>query len=135
MLKRTRMRMNSIGFTLIEILIALFIFAVVSKTLITSATQSVSQTGLVQDKTIAHWIALNELSQIRSNIRLEDDYPQTGTTQTEVNMLNSDWLVEVEVSATENDNVRRISVDVFRDELDRDEEYSMITLTSFVGKY
>jgi|TARA_Y100000310_G_scaffold191949_1_gene191892 general secretion pathway protein I len=127
--------MNSIGFTLIEILIALFIFAVVSKTLITSATQSVSQTGLVQDKTIAHWIALNELSQIRSNIRLEDDYPQTGTTQTEVNMLNSDWLVEVEVSATENDNVRRISVDVFRDELDRDEEYSMITLTSFVGKY
>lgn len=80
MLKRTRMRMNSIGFTLIEILIALFIFAVVSKTLITSATQSVSQTGLVQDKTIAHWIALNELSQIRSNIRLEDDYPQTGTT-------------------------------------------------------
>lgn len=50
-------------------------------------------------------------------------------------MLNSDWLVEVEVSATENDNVRRISVDVFRDELDRDEEYSMITLTSFVGKY
>jgi hypothetical protein len=50
-------------------------------------------------------------------------------------MLFTDWLVEVEVSATENDNVRRITVDVFRDEFDRDEDYSMFTLVSFVGKY
>ena len=123
------------GFTLIEILIALAVFAVVSTAMITNATQHVSQTGLLRDKTIAHWIALNELSQIKSNIRLEENYPQTGTTQSEINMLFTDWLVEVEVSATENDNVRRITVDVFRDEFDRDEDYSMFTLVSFVGKY
>lgn len=123
------------GFTLIEILIALFILAVVSTSLMTTATQNVVQTGLLRDKTIAHWIALNELSQLRSNIRLEANYPQTGTTRSEINMLHTNWLVEVEVAATENDNVRRVSVDVFRDEFDQEADYSMITLISFIGKY
>lgn len=123
------------GFTLIEILIALAVFAVASSALITNATQTVSQTGLLRDKTIAHWIALNEMTQIRSNIRTEEDYPQTGTTQSEINMLYTDWLVEVEVASTENDDVRRITVDVFRDDFDKDEGFSMVTLIGFVGKY
>jgi len=123
------------GFTLIEILIALAVFAVVATALITNATQNVNQTALLRDKTIAHWIAQNEMSQIRSNIRVEESFPQTGTAQSEINMLYMDWLVEVEITATENDNVRRVSVDVFRDDFDRDESFSMITLIGFVGKY
>ena len=123
------------GFTLIEILIALAVFTIVSSALITNATQHVGQTELLRDKTIAHWVALNEMNEIRADIRVEDSYPRTGTTQSEVNMLSTDWLVEVEISATENDNVRRVSVDVFRDDFERDEGFSMFTLIGFVGKY
>jgi general secretion pathway protein I len=123
------------GFTLIEILIALAVFTIVSTALITNATQQVSQTELLRDKTIAHWIALNEMNQVRSNVRVEDSYPRAGTTQSEINMLSTDWLVEVEISSTENDNVRRVTVDVFRDEFERDEGFSMSTLIGFVGKY
>ena len=61
------------GFTLLEILIALAIFAVTASALISSMTRQVSQASLLQDKTIAYWIAENELARLRLPQLDEDD--------------------------------------------------------------
>jgi len=137
------------GFTLIEILIALTVFAITSSALITGLTRHVSQAAILRDKTIAHWVAENEISEIRNpaaevssrgsrsggNQLSEPRYfPSIGTDRKEVTMGDIEWLVRISVSATENKDIRRVSVDVYNAEIG-DEGSSIVTLDGFAGRY
>lgn len=141
------------GFTLIEILIALTVFAITSSALISGLTRHVSQAALLRDKTIAHWVAENELSQIRNpvselsqrsrsrggsssgtRIRAERFFPSIGTDRKEVTMADMEWHVRIGISTTENKDIRRVSVDVYHAETGGDGN-SLVTLDGFVGKY
>lgn len=122
------------GFTLIEILIALAVFAIVSASLLTSASRSITATTRLRDKTVAEWIAVNEINRLRNNVRNDDSYPSAGRSQAEVRMADMDWLVETEVSDTDNRDVRRVTVDVAR-RVDRSEEQPVLSFTGFVGRY
>jgi general secretion pathway protein I len=51
---RTR---STAGFTLIEIMIALAVFAVVSAALVRNAAVAVRQTGILEDRTLGIWVA------------------------------------------------------------------------------
>ena len=59
------------GFTLLEIVITVAIFAVASTALIRNASNSVIQTLSIQDRTIGYWLAENELEELRSAPRTE----------------------------------------------------------------
>ena len=121
------------GFTLIEILFAMAIFAVVSVVLLKSSVQSVSRAGLIQDRTTARWIAEDQLQGLRLVERDdEDNYPSVGVKRSTITMANRDWQIVLDVSETENDLIRRIEVSVFN-ELDPD--VALSTLTGFIGRY
>lgn len=53
------------GFTLIEVLIALLIIGVALSAMIRSIHQSIRITDKVKSRMIAHWVALNALSEIQ----------------------------------------------------------------------
>ena len=118
------------GFTLLEIMIALAIFAIASASLIKNATQTIRQTTIIQDRTIAYWIAENELNQLRSVTRGE--FPTPGSDRSDVVMANRDWEIVLDVKATENIDMRRITVNVY---LPNDADNSIVSLTGFIGKY
>ena len=121
------------GFTLIEIMFAMAILAIVSVVLLKSSVQSVSRAGLIQDRTMASWIAENQLQGLRMNDRDdEDNYPSVGVKRSTITMANRDWQIVLDVSETENDLIRRIEVSVFN-ELDPD--VALSTLTGFIGRY
>ena len=50
------------GFTLVEVMIALVVFSVVSVALVRNTTQSLRQAGMIQEKTIAWWLAENQMA-------------------------------------------------------------------------
>ncbi|MFT5209698.1 MAG: general secretion pathway protein I [Flavobacterium sp.] len=118
------------GFTLLEVMIALAIFAIASASLIKNATQTIRQTTIIQDRTIAYWIAENELNQLRSVPRGE--FPTPGSDHSDVVMANRDWEIVLDVEATENIDMRRITVNVY---LPNDTDNSIVSLTGFIGKY
>ncbi len=120
------------GFTLLEIVITVAIFAVASTALIRNASNSVIQTLSIQDRTIGHWLAENELEELRSAPRTEEFFPSVGTDRETVTMANRDWELKIQVESTENPDMRRVEVTVF-DEQNLDAEVAR--LAGFIGKY
>lgn len=59
------MRKKNIGFTLIEILVALMILAVALFAVIMAMQQSVKDTTHVSNKLEAHWVAMNIMAEIQ----------------------------------------------------------------------
>ena len=120
------------GFTLVEVMISLAIFAVVSGALVRNASMTVHQTSLVRDRTLAWWVAENYLSEMRSLPREDENFPSIGSSHLSVRMARRDWRILVEVNQTENINMRRIKISVYED---NDIDAPLITLSSFMGKH
>lgn len=120
------------GFTLVEVMISLAIFAVVSGALVRNASMTVHQTSLVRDRTLAWWVAENYLSEMRSLSREDENFPSIGSSHLSVRMARRDWRILVEVNQTENINMRRIKISVYEDD---DIDAPLITLSSFMGKH
>lgn len=55
------------GFTLIEVLIALVILAISMTAIIRASSQTVANLDYLQNKTVAHWVALNTLVRLHAN--------------------------------------------------------------------
>ena len=123
---------KSTGFTLIEVMISLAIFAVVSAALVRSASLTVYQTGLIRERTLAFWVAENHLSELKSAERTEQSYPSIGQDRVSVHMANTDWELLIDVKSTENPNMRRIEVSTFREDAP---DVELVTLSGFLGKY
>tara|TARA_R110002073_G_scaffold25378_1_gene84161 strand:- start:1154 stop:1537 length:384 start_codon:yes stop_codon:yes gene_type:complete len=120
------------GFTLLEVMIAVAIFAIVSAALIKNATQTVQQTNYIQERSLAYWIAENQLNEIRSQPRTNESYPSPGSDRVSVSMAGRDWELVVDYEATENADMRRVIVSVFNP-LDLDNQVAQ--LSGFLGRY
>lgn len=55
------------GFTLIEVLVALLILAISMAAIIRATSQTVKDLDYLQNKTTAHWVALNTLARLQAN--------------------------------------------------------------------
>lgn len=124
--------MGARGFTLLEILVAVAVFAVVSASLIKNATQSVRQAAIIQERVYATWVAENEMSARRAEIRTDASYPSVGTERAGVSMAGRTWDVVVVTDSTENENVRRVTVQVYKES---DNTNPVVELDGFVGRY
>ena len=125
------MMIRSRGFTLIEVMVALSIFAEVSVALLRNTTMSVRQAGMIQDRTIAWWLAENEMTSLRLLPRNDDNYPSAGVNREYVEVGDTSWEIETTVEATENDFVRRIVINVYK----ASREDSNAELIGFLGRY
>ena len=120
------------GFTLVEVMISLAIFAVVSAALVRNASMTVHQTSMVRDRTLAWWVAENRLSEMRFLPRDDDSFPSIGNSRSSVIMAQRDWQVLVEVTKTENIDMRLIKISVYNEE---DLDGPLVNLTSCMGRH
>ena len=120
-----------LGFTLIEVMVALVVFSVVSVALVKNTTTSLRQSGMIEDRTIAWWLAENEMTSLRMLPRTDDSYPNSGTSREVVELDDTSWDVETTVEVTENDYVRRIVIKVYRE----NQEDAKAKLVGFLGRY
>ena len=120
-----------LGFTLIEVMVALVVFSVVSVALVKNTTTSLRQSGMIEDRTIAWWLAENEMASLRMLPRSDDSYPNSGKSRKVVEINDGSWDVETTVEATENDYVQRIVISVYRE----NQEDSKARLIGFLGRY
>jgi len=115
------------GFTLIEVLVALVVLATSLAAGIAATTRYASNTAYLRDRSFAHWVAMNRITEVY----LEDDWPGTGSKRGEEEMAGHEWPWLRRVVATADEDVRRIEVEV---RVDADDERPVALLTAFVGR-
>lgn len=96
------------GFTLIEVLMALLIFGMIAATVQHASTLYFSHYERIENKTMATWIAENQLAELR----LAEQFPSLGKQTQEIRFGTDDWFTETVVSATPEALMRRVEVTV-----------------------
>ena len=118
------------GFTLLEVLVALAIFALVAASVLGVSARSLQTAARLEDKTLAMWIADNQLS----DMQLAPVVPGAGNQQGQVDFANRQWQWQSTVEETSEPTMRRITVWVAaRDERGRGGEVKDRAVASLVG--
>ncbi|WP_371375873.1 type II secretion system minor pseudopilin GspI [Thalassotalea aquiviva] len=113
------------GFTLLEVMLALAIFALAGMALTKSVNSTLMGTNHIEDVSIAQWIAANKLV----DATLDQTWPPKKASG-RVEMANREWFFHKIVKETEDKNLRAITIEVRFDEKDKHEITSLVTYVS-----
>jgi len=114
---------------------ALIIVSLGMMAVITAVTQSANNSAYLRDKSIAHWVAMNRVTEMR----LAPQSPSTGESSGEVEMGGKRWRWSAQVTQTQLTTMRRIDVGVspLSDSKDGDaslnEQNQYASITGFYG--
>lgn len=101
------------GFTLIEVMVALAIIAIALASLIKASGSHTHSASYLKNKTLAHYVALNEITQLH----IEKAWPSLGTEHKSSEMAGVEWYWTRKVSKTADpkDNIRTVEFTVYLD--------------------
>lgn len=97
------------GFTLVEVLVALLIVALGLAALMTTIGSAANTSAILRDKTIADWIAMNRLEEVRLNLPQTDGHGNQGT----LRFANREWHYATAYANTTVPSMRRVTVQVW----------------------
>ena len=121
------------GFTLLEVLVALAIFAIVAAVVLTAAGRSLNNAARLEALTLAGWIADNHLTELQ----LQQPAPTIGRETRELEYAGRPWQILSEVQASADPGLLRITVWVAAAEQRRNEaqlqERAVTRLDGFIG--
>ncbi|MDP4530348.1 type II secretion system minor pseudopilin GspI [Alkalimonas delamerensis] len=115
------------GFSLIEVLFALAIFATAGLAVMRTVTEHIRAVAWLEDMTFASYVAANQLVLLQ----LETSWPPSEQSRGEVEMANRTWLWQQQVSQVADDDLRQVVVKVSLTEQPEDVVYQ---LTTFIGR-
>lgn len=98
------------GFTLLEVLVALFILAIALAAVMRNLTDAITTTGALRDRTMALWVAENRLTHVEQIIH----WPGLGSRRTKAREVGRRFRVTTRVLATALPQIRRVQITVRR---------------------
>jgi general secretion pathway protein I len=115
------------GFTLIEVLAALVIVSLGMLAVIEAVSQTVNNANYLREKTLAHWVAMNKLTEVRLN----NSAPANEESKGDVDMAGTTWHWRMRVNATDAATMQRIDINVAPK--DAGEDASIASVSGFYG--
>ena len=98
-----------LGFTLIEVMVALVIVSLALAGVAASMGQMIDTANTMRDRTFASWIAQNTITEMR----LAGAMPEVGETDGETEFANASWAWTANVSETGVENLLKVDVTVY----------------------
>lgn len=127
-------RRRAAGFTLLELLIALAILAIVSIAVFEQGSDTARQIGGLEQKTLARWVAENEIAKLRLEHSLSDQPLRPRSSRDQVSYGDRYWQVVEEIETTDHPWMHRVEISVYA--LVEGREVGPVdTLVGFVGRY
>ena len=124
---------RSVGFTLIEVLVALAIVAIGMAAVLGTLTSSASTVLFLRDKTIAQWVALNHIAEQRLQ-NTPGQSPPVGNSDGDVDYAGSKWHWRQEIVATSVQGMVRLDVMVRPADSKADNDHGWyVTLSGIIG--
>lgn len=121
------------GFTLLEVLVALAIFALVAASVLSATARSLQTASRLEEKTLAMWIADNRLTELQ----LSQSPVADGREQGEVEFAGRRWQWQNEVQGTSEPDMRRVTLWVAPMHAERAagevRERAVVSLNGFLG--
>jgi general secretion pathway protein I len=121
-------RLPQKGFTLIEVLVALFILAITMAAVSRTASSSIHHVESLRTRVIADWVAQNRLATHQAR----GDYPQPGIQTGSEEQAGQTYPWQEEIIATPNPTMRRIIVNVYAP---GEGKHSLRELTGYLVQY
>lgn len=114
------------GMTLIEVMVALAIFAITGAAILKATGDHIGSVGQIEEITIATWVANNQLTRAH----LDDQWPPKNNQRGAVEMAGREWFWQQTVTTTNDKDLRAIELQVG---LDPNYDGSITRVTSFVA--
>lgn len=95
------------GFTLLEIMVALAVFATLAAAVLSASQFVIKQRGAVEARLFAAWLADNRLNELRLQPGL-----QAGQQQQVVSMDQRDWVLHQQISVTDDPRLLQVDIQV-----------------------
>ncbi|MCH8537050.1 MAG: type II secretion system minor pseudopilin GspI [Alkalimonas sp.] len=119
--------MKQRGFTLIEVLFALAIFATAGLAVMRTVTEHIRAVTMLEDMTFASYVATNQLTMLQ----LDTTWPPAEQAHGEVELGNRQWRWQQQVTTVADDDLRQVEVQVSLAEQPDDVLYQLIT---YIGR-
>lgn len=97
------------GFSLVELLVALTVLAVVSVTVFARGGDTLAQLDGLEQRTLARWVAENEVARLRLD---REAALRAGSRSARVDVGERSWRVETTLRATDLDGLWQVTVEV-----------------------
>lgn len=117
------------GFTLVEVLVALMVVAMGLAALMVSVSGAARTSGYLRDKTLAQWIAMNRITEVRLNSG--NKFAQNTDTG-EVNFAGRTWHYDTRYFDTSIATMKRVVVRVYAGDA-KAKGTPLIEATGFLG--
>ncbi len=120
------MNRDQYGFTLLEVMVALAILALVLGAIISAGGSSANHLGMLREKTLASWVAQNKINELL----LAPEWPEAGSKNGASELAGWEWYWETRISKTSDPDLRRLEVAVRT----RQDAAPVIELIAFKGR-
>lgn len=125
-LRMTRANSRSLGFTLIEMMVAMAVLAVGMGAIIKAAAENASNAAYLREREIARWVAADTLTELQ----ITSPWGNSTAPKGEVEMFNITWHWKAKIQKVQDPDLRRIDVEVRRI---KDADAYLYTLSGFIG--
>lgn len=115
------------GFTLIEVMVAMAVFAIAGVALISSTSTHFTNLSLLETRMIANWVASNQLVEAS----LDESWPLKNNKKGKVELAGREWFWQQTIAKTNDKNMSQVSIEVRLDETD---ESSLTSISTYVVK-
>lgn len=122
------------GFTLIELLVALLVLTVAMSMFGNATSGSLRSLERLEMRSVASWVASNELGTMRLERRITQEPINTGTRRTLTRMAGREWEVQSTIRPTNHPWLRRVEVRVRLAGSHEISDWSS-TIVGYVGRY
>ncbi|MFT6976016.1 MAG: general secretion pathway protein I [Bermanella sp.] len=115
------------GMTLLEVLVALFIFAMTATAIMKAASDHLTGVGQIEDITFATWVVNNRLTQLH----IDNTWPIKNNQKGEQEMAGRKWYWQQRVKKTNDSEMVQVEVSVG---LDEQYEDTVTSASTFIAK-
>lgn len=119
--------MKQIGMTLLEVMVALLIFALTGTAVMKAAGDHLNAVAQIEAITFATWVANNQMTRVM----LDNQWPPTNNQKGSEEMAGRVWYWKQEVSKTNDKDLRAIEIRVG---LSEQSEASITSIVGYVSK-
>ena len=124
---RPNLSLKQQGMTLLEVMVALLIFAVTGSAILKASGDHLSGVRIIQDITFATWVANNRLTALQ----LEKTWPPKNNAKGSQEMAGSTWYWSQRVEKTVDEDLMLVEVSVGTE---ADSKNSVTSVSTFLAK-